>query len=94
MTGALYNEYTEALKCQPKGTKYLTVRVRAHKTGTTESAKLVLSPDVVKMMRMWEDIRVHVATDSPYIFPDFKGSEVQHLSRLVERFAVLPGIFR
>ena len=37
-----------ALRCQPKGTKYVTVRVWPHKTGMTKSAELVLPPDMVR----------------------------------------------
>ena len=64
---------------QRKGERYATVRVHAHKTGTSETAKLVLSHDTLKMLRVWE-VRDKVAEESPLLFPDYKGAEISHLT--------------
>ena len=57
MTGALLSEYFEAFKAQRKGDRYATVRVHAHKTGGSESSNLVLDRDLLKLLRVWEEVR-------------------------------------
>ena len=69
-----------------KGRALCHSRVHAHKTGTSETAKLVLSHDTLKMLRVWE-VRDKVAEESPLLFPDYKGAEISHLTRLVKRYA-------
>ena len=43
ITGAQLSEYFEGFKAQNKGERYTTIRVHAHKTGTSETAKVVPS---------------------------------------------------
>ena len=52
VTGALLSEYLEAFLRRKKGDHYATVRVHAHKTGSSESAKLVLNRDMLKLLRV------------------------------------------
>ena len=87
VTGALLAEYEDGFKAQKKGERYLTVRVHTHKTGSSESVKLVLSRETLKLMTVWEEVRDKVAEESPYLFPDFKGRQVAHLTRVVTRYA-------
>ena len=48
---------------------------------------MVLSRSLLKVMRVWEEVRDKVAEDSPLLFPNYKGEEVAHLSRRVMRYA-------
>ena len=50
ITGAKLSEYFDAFKAQKKGERYATLRVHAHKTGSSESAKLVLNHDLLKSL--------------------------------------------
>ena len=68
VTGALLAEYLQGFRAQQKGECYVTVRVHSHKTGFSESAKLVLSRDMLKLMTVWEEVRDEVAEESPYLF--------------------------
>ena len=87
VTGALLSEYADGFKAQKKAERYLTIRVHVHKTGSSESAKLVISRETLKLLTVWEEVRDKVAEQSPYLFPDFKGGQVAHLTRVVTRYA-------
>ena len=87
VTGALLSEYEEGFRARKKGESYVTIRVRNHKTGSSESAKLVIPRKTLKLLAVWEEVRSKVAEKSPYLFPDFKGGQLNHLTRVVTRFA-------
>ena len=92
ITGAKMSEYFEGYKAQKKGERYTTIRVYSHKTGSSETAKVVFSRTLLKVMKVWEEVRDKVAEDSPFLFPNYKGEEVSHLSRRVIQYAVTKGI--
>ena len=58
MTGALLAEYLQGFKVQKKMESYVIVRVHAHKTGLSETAKLVLSRDTLRLMTVSEEVRL------------------------------------
>ena len=92
ITGAKLSEYFDAFKAEKKGERYAIIRMHSHKTGSSESAKLVLNRDLLKMMRVWEEVRDRVAEDSPFLFPNYNGEEVMHLTRLVMRYGETKGL--
>ena len=87
VTCALLSEYEEGFRAKMKGESYLTIRVRNHKTGSSQSAKLVIPRKTLKLLAVWEEVRSKVAEKSLYLFPDFKGGQLNHLTRVVTRFA-------
>ena len=87
VVGALMAEYEEGYRAKRKGDSYVTLRVKNHKTGSSESAKLIIPGKILKMLAVWEDVRSKVAPDSPYLFPDFKGRQITHLTRVVSTYA-------
>ena len=92
ITGAKLSEYFAAFKAEKKGERYAIIRVHSHKTGSSESAKVVLNRDLLKMMRVWEEVRDRVAEDSPFLFPNYNGEEAMHLTRLVMRYGETKGL--
>ena len=87
VAGALMSEFEEGFRARRKGDSYVTLRVKSHKTGSSESAKLILPRKILKMLAVWEEVRSKVAPDSPYLFPDFKGRQISHLTRVVATYA-------
>ena len=87
VTGALLSVYEEGFRAKKKGESYVTIRVQNHKTGSSESAKLVIPRKILKLLAVRDEVRRKVAEQSPYLFPDFKGRQVTHLTRVVTRFA-------
>ena len=87
VAGALMSEFEEGFRARRKGDSYVTLRVKSHKTGSSESAKLILPRKILKMLAVWEEVRSKVAPDSPYLFPDFKGRQISHLIRVVATYA-------
>ena len=55
VAGALMSEFEEGFRARRKGDSYVTLRVKSHKTGSSESAKLILPRKILKMLAVWEE---------------------------------------
>lgn len=92
ITGTHFTEYENASHHREGGHKYLTMRVSDHKTGSTETAKITVHGDLLKLLMEWCKVREAVMPSSPFLFPDMGGEKVVQLGRLVSSMAARSGI--
>lgn len=88
----LVEEYNNASRHQEQGREYIIVRVKDHKTGTTERAKVTIHGDMLALVEEWQKVRDATVPTSPLFFPNLKGGKLDHLYRHVNTVASRYGI--
>ena len=92
VTGMLVKEYENASYHREEGREYRIVRVKEHKTGSTERAKVTIHGDMLAIVEEWQKVRDATVPSSPLFFPNLKGGKVDHLYRHVSAVASRYGI--
>ena len=65
----------------------MSVRVKNHKTGTTSSARIHMTGNVIERVRDYVQHLRPLLSPSQLVFPNTKGNEIDHLSRRVKDLA-------
>lgn len=88
----LVKEYENASHHREEGREYRIVRVKDHKTGSSERAKVTIHGDMLAIVEEWQKVRDATVPSSPLFFPNLKGGKVDHLYRHVSAVASRYGI--